>query len=73
MSALSEKYGTSEETIKRMINDGVISCTWAKYEDVYSTYQTLSGTYKGESLVIEVSIRTNVPERTVYHILSRFK
>lgn len=56
-----------------MINDGVISCTWAKYEDVYSTYQTLSGTYKGESLVIEVSIRTNVPERTVYHILSRFK
>lgn len=73
MSALSEKYQIPEAAIKQMINDGVISCTWAKYEEVYATYQSLSGKYKGQALVVEVSIKTNVPERTIYDILTRFR
>lgn len=73
MKELASRYSVSEQTIKKMIDDGVISCTWAKYEEVYSTYKNLSGTYKGEGLAIEVSIRTHVPVRTVYDIVKRFR
>lgn len=73
MSELSRKYGISEEAIKKMIADGVISCTWAKYEEVISTYRNLSGTYSGLKLVDEVSERTKVPERTIYTIIAKFR
>ena len=71
MSELSNKYNIPESTIKQMIRDGVISCTWAKYEEVYACYKSLSG--KVDSVVVEVSDRTNVPIRTVYYILKQFK
>lgn len=36
--SLSKKYAISEETIKKMVRDGVISCSWAGRESVYKCY-----------------------------------
>lgn len=36
--SLSKKYGVPDGVIKAMMNDGVISCTWAGREAVYQCY-----------------------------------
>lgn len=72
MSELSSKYNIPESTIKQMIRDGVISCTWAKYEEVYACYKSLSCS-NSDGVVIQVSEKTGVPVRTVYHIIKSFK
>jgi hypothetical protein len=72
MSELSNKYNIPESTIKQMISDGVISCTWAKYEEVYSCYKSLSCS-NVDKVVSTVSEKTNVPVRTVYYIIKSFR
>jgi len=70
MSVLSNKYGVPEPTIKKMINDGVISCSWTKYDEVYDLYQKLKKTgvtkYK---MYMDISIELNINERTVKDII----
>jgi len=39
MSHLSSKYNLSQETIDKMIKDGIISCSWINYEEVYRQYK----------------------------------
>lgn len=72
MSELSNRYNIPEATIKQMIRDGVISCTWAKYEEVYSCYKSLSCS-NVDQVVTTVSEKTGVPRSTVYYIISRFR
>ena len=37
--SLSKKYAISEDTIKKMVKDGVISCSWSGREDIYRCFQ----------------------------------
>lgn len=70
MSILSNKYGVPEDTVKKMIRDGVIACSWSKYEEVYTAYQKLknSGSPKYK-IYMDISIELGVSERTVKDIV----
>lgn len=73
--SLSKKYNVPCETIKRMVNDGVISCSWPRYEEVYEMYQksmAIGGKTKTD-IYYEISEATRIPKRTVEYIISRFK
>lgn len=39
MSFLSDKYGVPDEKVKSLIKDGIISCSWTAYEEVYSLWK----------------------------------
>lgn len=43
--SLSKKYNIPMETIQKMVNDGVISCSAVRYEEVFEEYKK----YKLES------------------------
>lgn len=64
MSILSDKYKIPEPTIKNMIKDGVISCSWVGWEEVYKLHK------EGKS-VREIAAACNIGYRTVYDILNR--
>lgn len=66
MSVLSEKYNIPPETVNKMIKDGVISCSWSNYEEVYRMYR------EGKS-VSEISFHTHMSERNVFYILKKVK
>lgn len=44
--SLSNKYGIPQETVNQMIKDGVISCKYPRYEEVYNLFLTYSGSGK---------------------------
>jgi hypothetical protein len=46
---LSNKYNIPQETIDKMIRDGIIGCQWSTYEAVYEAYITLKGSGKSQS------------------------
>lgn len=66
MSELSKKYQIPAETIKRMIDDGVISSSWPNYEDVYRMFK------EGKSAT-EISDFTHMSTRNVYNVINKFK
>lgn len=66
MSVLSKKYNIPAETVTKMIKDGVISCSWSNYEEVYELYK------KGMS-TSEISFHTKMSERNVRYVLSKLK
>lgn len=37
--SLSKKYGVPDVTIKAMVKDGVISCTWSGREAIYECFK----------------------------------
>lgn len=69
---LSEKYGVPKEAISKMIKDGVISCSWRRYEEVYYIY-------KKNKVVDKISAarktcdETGLSSSTVYEIIHRFE
>lgn len=73
--SLSEKYNIPKATIQKMVNDGVIACSWPKYEEIYEDFKrTCSGSYKNITAVyIELSEKHNVSEKTVRDAINRFK
>lgn len=66
MSILSEKYKVPESTIKNMIDDGVISCSWNTYDEIIKLKR------EGKS-PDEIADATHVSKRYVYSILNRVK
>lgn len=72
--SLSNKYNIPQETIKKMINDGVISCSWPMYEEIYAMYETEIQTGKSKTLIYyEISEKKGVSERTVRDVVSKMK
>lgn len=69
--SLSEKYKIPKETIKKMINDGVISCSWPMYEEIYAMYkQSMSIGGKSKTQIFyEIAEAKKVSERTVKNII----
>lgn len=66
MSELSKKYNIPAETVTKMIHDGVISCSWPNYEEVYKMFK------EGKSIT-EISDVTHMSTRNVHYILNKFK
>lgn len=66
MSILSDKYKIPEPTIKNMIKDGVISCSWETFEEVNRLHA------EGKSSA-EIADATRISIRYVQKILARTK
>lgn len=66
MSVLSNKYNIPQETVDKMIKDGVISCSWPNYEQVYELFK------KGMS-TSEISFHTGMSQRNVRYVIARLK
>lgn len=64
MSILSEKYKIPEATIKNMIDDGVISCSWSAYEEVHKLHKDGKSTS-------EISDITKMSQRHIQRILHK--
>lgn len=72
--SLAKKYNIPKEAVQRMVNDGVISCSWPMYEEIYAMYQqsmAVGGKTKTE-IYYEISEAKKVSERTVKYVISRF-
>lgn len=69
--SLSNKYNIPKETIQKMVNDGVISCSWPMYEDIYEMYQksmAVGGKSKTQ-IFYEIAEAKGISERTVKNII----
>jgi hypothetical protein len=66
MSILSKKYDVPPETIKRMIKDGVISCSWSTYDEVHRLRK------EGKSTA-EIAFLVHTSQRWVQEILKTTK
>lgn len=66
MSFLSDKYNLPPDTVKKMINGGVISCAWVGYEEVYKLWK------EGKTL-LDISIATGRSTSSVFYIVQKFK
>lgn len=63
---LSDRYNIPAETVNKMIKDGVISCSWSTYEQVYTMRND------GKS-ISEIAYHTRMSERNVLYILKKMK
>ncbi len=73
--SLSSKYNIPQETIKNMVKDGVISCTWPMYEEIYAMYQqsmAIGGKTKTE-IYYEIAQEKRVSENTVKNAIKAVK
>ena len=66
MSYLSEKFNIPQETVKSMMQNGVISCKWSGYEDVHKMYK------EGKS-IDDIVFETGYCRRNVFQILKKCK
>lgn len=74
MKELSNKYKVPEETLKLMVKDGVISCSWPGYDEIYLHYKrNLQNASSIHSAVVKTSAETNTPESTVYYIIHKYQ
>lgn len=73
--SLSKKYNVPSETIQKMVNDGVISCSWPMYEEIYTMYQNsmrIGGKTKTE-IFYEIAEAKKVSAETVKHAINKFR
>lgn len=73
--SLSDKYNIPKETVQRMVNDGVISCSWPMYEEIYAMYKnsmSIGGKTKTQ-IFYEIAEAKNVSKRTVEYVIHRFQ
>lgn len=66
MSILSDKYGLPEETVKKMMRDGVISCSW-------DTYDQIAKLKREGKTWDEIAFETGMSIRNAQYIYSRVK
>lgn len=66
MSFLSEKYNLPPETVKKMITNGVISCSWEGREEVYKLWK------EGKSIG-DIALELNRSKSTIHAVIQMFK
>lgn len=66
MSYLSEKFNIPQETVKSLIKNGIISCSWEGYEEVYDLHK------QGKSIG-EIAIITGRCKTGVHTIIQKYK
>lgn len=73
--SLSKKYDIPQATVLKMVNDGVISCSWPMYEEIYSMYQksmSIGGKTKTD-IFYEIAEKKGVSYETVKHAVNKFR
>ena len=73
--SLSKKYDIPQETVKRMISDGWITCSAPMYETIYDDFvRSKSSSNKSLTAIYnEVAERNHVSEKTVRDVVHKFK
>lgn len=72
---LSNKYNVPQETINKMVNDGVISCSWPMYEEIYTMFKnSLSAGGKTKTdIYYEIAEKKGISPETVKHAVNKFR
>lgn len=71
---LSNKYNVPQETLDKMVRDGVISTSWPRYEQIYQEYKKarVPGSIKTR-IIIQVAEKERISERLVRDIIAKFE
>lgn len=68
--SLSNKYNIPQETVNKMVKDGVISCTWPMYEEIYSMYKAALNTGKSKTAIYnDIAEKKNISESLVKQVV----
>ncbi len=73
--SISNKYNIPQETVKRMIDDGFLSCSIPKYEEIYEMFQSsmrVPGAIKSR-VILTIADKSGYSERQVRTIIERIK
>ena len=74
MSELSNKYGASEESIKKMVKDGVISTSWTGCEEIYVHFKRNLAIAKSKTEAVNLTAdERNISTTWVYKSIQRFE
>ncbi len=74
MGRLAEKYNIPPEVVKKMVNDGVISCSWPMRDDIYDMYKKLSASGKSQGdIIYEIAQAKHVSESTVKQTIQKLR
>lgn len=74
MNNLSNKYNIPADKLKKLVQDGVISCSWTGWEEAYDQYKKqLSITGSKSEAVNITAINTGRTEKNVYEIIHRIE
>lgn len=68
---IPEKYGITETAYKNMIKDGIISCSWPRFEEVYKTFKRNQADNPHGALM-RTAEQMNMAPSTVSDIIKRF-
>ena len=66
--SIAKKYGVPEDTIVKMVNDGVISCSVKRHYEIYDRFvqlRSLNPSATKASLIIKVAEEMHATEATV--------
>lgn len=70
--SISNKYGIPQETVTRMVKDGVLSCSWPFYEEVYYHYKKLKS--EGEHTAYQKTMnKYDMARSTLHYIIHKFE
>ena len=72
---LSNKYNIPQETVDKMVQDGVIPCQWPRWEKIYEDYKKRMeqpGAIKTR-VILDVASQERISERHIREIISKFK
>lgn len=71
--SLASKYNIPAEVVTKMVNDGVISCSWPRWEEIYKMYKEMQATGKSQSTICyEISEKEKISYKTVQNIIYKF-
>lgn len=71
---LCNKYNIPQETIDKMVKDGIISCSWPRYEKIYESFKAFMRTSPSRGQAIrKVSDQENISERHIRDIIAKFE
>lgn len=73
--SLSKKYGIPAEVVNKMVADGVISCSWPMYEEIYQMYQrsmSIGGLTKTD-IFYEIAEKKGISPETVKNAVNKFR
>lgn len=67
---LCNKYNIPQETMDKMVRDGVISSSWPMYEEVYTLFQRMLSSGKPKTTIYyEIADQKRISEATVKYIV----
>lgn len=73
--SLSNKYNIPQSTVNKMIQDGFLSCSIPKYEEIYDMFQKsmqVPGAIKSR-VILNIADKTGYSERQVRTIIAKIK